>query len=463
MQTRRDQLQAYRFQNRRALAALVTGEPNVVEPPMRRLTVMTIAGIMIAILVAVVFALLGKFSPDTGDSWKEAGAVIIDNNTGATYLYDNRSNEIHPVVNYTSAVLAIQANSGAHTVHVDSNDIKSAKRGYLVGIRGLPFTLPGKSGLIAGPWTVCSTLHTDSDTSLVSVRTAVHADSTAGSRALAQNSPVLVRGVQGGSTYLLAEHQRLAITREVAATLQLTAPPVPVSTAFLDGVPAGPPLDAPEVAGAGAPSTLLPGARVGQLVKESGNGGTAVVLRDGFQPLSNQVQVAVMQTLRVAGSPLPPVSAPASLVASNLSKSDGAALTAALGRLPAQLDTPSPATQRAAGVCAVYRSSKPSFALVAGDASTQTAKVSESKAAAAGQADDVDVPSDAAALVRSDDNAKTVFVVDPSGQKFALGNGAQAKIGYDGATPQVLARQLLALVPSGPAMDPAAAAKPASP
>jgi type VII secretion protein EccB len=467
VQTRRDQLQAYRFQNRRALAALVTGQPNVVEPPMRRLTVLTIAGIMIAILVAVVFALIGKFKPDPGDSWKAAGAVIIDNHTGATYLYDSSDNTLHPVANYTSAVLAIQGNAQAHAVHVDAADLRSAKAGYVVGIRGLPYTLPPKPGLVRGPWTVCSATHTDATTDQVSVRTAVTVDADPAGHRLAADSPVLVRGVHGGATYVLVDGQRLAVTADVAAALQLTAAPLPVGTAFLDGVPAGPPLQAPQVPHAGDPSTLLPSARVGQLVRESSSGQVAVVLADGFQLLSSKVQVAVMQTLRVGpgnGVQLPQLPVADNVVGSNLSRHDGTALRDALGKLPAQIAAPDPASQNAPGVCAVYRSTTPQFALARGRAApgAVTGTITESTASATrGQADEVVVPSSAAALIASDDAARTLFVVDPSGRKFALAGDARARIGYGDAKPQVLARQLLNLVPSGPAMDPAAAARPA--
>ena len=54
MQSRRDQLQAYKFLTRRALAALVVGEPDVPEAPMRRLSLTTLTGIMVAVLVALV-------------------------------------------------------------------------------------------------------------------------------------------------------------------------------------------------------------------------------------------------------------------------------------------------------------------------------------------------------------------------------------------------------------------------
>jgi len=54
MQSRRDQLQAYRFLTRRAQAALLTGEPDTLEAPMRRLTTLTISGLLVAALVTSV-------------------------------------------------------------------------------------------------------------------------------------------------------------------------------------------------------------------------------------------------------------------------------------------------------------------------------------------------------------------------------------------------------------------------
>ncbi len=63
MPTRRDQLHAYRFEQRRAVAALVTGEPNAREAPLRRLTLATLSGIVIAAVVAAGFAVLGLLNP----------------------------------------------------------------------------------------------------------------------------------------------------------------------------------------------------------------------------------------------------------------------------------------------------------------------------------------------------------------------------------------------------------------
>ncbi len=467
MQTRRDQLQAYRFQNRRALAALVTGEPNVVEPPMRRLTVLTVAGIMIAVLVVVVFALIGKFSPDAGDSWKDAGAIIIENDTGAIYLYDGEHNELHPVVNYTSAVLALASDATAHVVHVDAGDIKSAKPGYPIGLRGLPFTVPQAANLVTGPWSVCSTQAPDPDTTQVRVRTVVNAGSARRSGALPAASPVLVRGVRGDSTYVLVDHRRLAIDADVAAALQLTEPPIPVGTAFLDGVPAGAALRAPPVPGAGERSLLLPSARVGQLVKDADNAKTVyVLLQDGFQALPTLVDQRVIQTLRIGpgGVPLPQLAAQENVILSHRSTQDGANLVTALSALPPAISTPPSAAQRV-GVCAIYahNSTSPSFAFAAGALpQSATGGATESVGSARGFADQVVLPNGGAALVKSDDRATTTFLVAGEGQKFAAAGDALSRFKYDAATATTLPRQLLPLIRNGPALDPTLARRPAS-
>lgn len=464
MQTRRDQLQAYRFQNRRALAALVTGEPNVVEPPMRRLTVMTIAGLMIAVLVAVVFALLGKFSPDTGDAWKDAGSIIIEQDTGAIYLYAPATNELHPVLNYASAVLAIQGNAQPHVVNVTRDDIKSAQRGYPVGIPGLPATMPPKSGLVGSPWSVCSTQQVNKQSSKLFARTTVNAGSDGGARALPSSTPVLVRGVKGGSSYVLLDHQRFAVNADVAASLQLNQSPVSVGTAFLDGIPAGPPLRAPLVPGAGEPSRAVPTARVGQLVRATDTQQIALVMRDGLQRLTDKVQAAILQTVRVgqgSGRQLPQQDTTENVILSNGSPHDGPQLTAALKNIPTVIGTPSPAAQRAGGVCAVYRSSTVTFAVPPVNAPTfAPGRAIESATSAGGTADDVLVPADGAALIKSSDGATTIFVVAPPGEKYAVTDGSVlSSFGYDGAKPTALPSQLLAIIPKGPALDPSSAGK----
>src|SRR4051794_24741529 len=257
VQTRRDQLHAYRFQNRRALAALVTGEPNVLEPPMRRLTVVTISGIMIAILIACGFALVGVFRPTTGSEWKKAGAIIVERETGARYVLVD--GVLHPVLNYSSAVLAVGTKQSPHVVLVDRSDLRSAERGPTIGIDGIPDSLPSAGSLVGAPWTVCSRQHAGQADALTA-GVSVLVGSDAASRPVPAGTGVLVRAATGDARYLLINGQRLELGSDsVVTSLGLpTNDYLTVGTAFLDGVPVGPRLQAPTV-----PNTGDPGPRVG--------------------------------------------------------------------------------------------------------------------------------------------------------------------------------------------------------
>ena len=88
MQTRRDQLQAYRYLLRRVLAAMLGSEPEAIEQPMRRVTTSTFAGIMVGVLACAGVALYGWIADTAASKWKsEANALIVDKQTNAAYLY----------------------------------------------------------------------------------------------------------------------------------------------------------------------------------------------------------------------------------------------------------------------------------------------------------------------------------------------------------------------------------------
>ena len=176
MQTRRDQLQAYRFLTRRALAALVTGEPNTVEPPMRRLTLTTVSGIMIAAVVAAGFAFVGLVHPSVGDKWRKQGAIIVERETGARYVL--LKNVLHPVLNYSSAVLAVSGSGGANAdvVLVDRAELNGTTRGPAIGIAGIPDSLPSAANLVSSPWTACSRQQADAQGS-ITARVSLYAGS----------------------------------------------------------------------------------------------------------------------------------------------------------------------------------------------------------------------------------------------------------------------------------------------
>ena len=50
MQTRRDQLAAYRYSVRRVMTALMGSDPEQAEQPMRRVATATLAGVLVAVL-----------------------------------------------------------------------------------------------------------------------------------------------------------------------------------------------------------------------------------------------------------------------------------------------------------------------------------------------------------------------------------------------------------------------------
>lgn len=469
MQTRRDLLHAYRFQNRRALAALVTGEPNVLEPPMRRLTVVTISGIMIAILIACGFALLGIFKPTTGDKWKDAGAIIVERETGARYVY--LQGVLHPVLNYSSAVLAVLGNQDPHVVLVDRGDLSGAKRGATIGIDGIPDSLPSSSNLLRSPWTVCSR-EEGGATEQLDARVSVVVGGAAGARTIPASQAVVVRAVTGGERYLLYGGQRLALGSDAVGTalgLQ-SGSDVPVGTAFLDGIPAGPALKAPDIADAGSPGPELDGKPtvIGQLLFASDTRKYYLALSDGAAQL-NDMQTALLRTLPIGpdNGPLPTRTTTASAVlAMGSSQREWSVVAGQFKGLPATVPSADPVPAQRGGVCAVYRSgaAQPSFAVPASRLpSFPTTQVVESPRSQQGRADEVVLSPGRAAVARSSNRSATVFVIADPGEKFAVTSASVlAGFGYDSVKPALVPAELLPLIPTGPALDPTAARRPAS-
>ncbi|SHG69650.1 type VII secretion protein EccB [Jatrophihabitans endophyticus] len=462
MQTRRDQLHAYRFQNRRALAALVSGEPNVVEPPMRRLTVTTISGIMIAILVTVGFTLYGFIRPEAGDSWKEAGAIVVEQDTGATYVY--LGGVLHPVVNYTSGVLAV-GEQKPHTVEVGRDDIADAPRGAQIGVPGLPSSLPGAGALVSAPISACSRLRPAAGDD-VSVRVTVRIGRGlgAGARPVGAGTGVLVDTGAGSQGYLLLDGRRLAVGGgRTETSLGLSdRQPLQVGHAFLDAVPPGPALRAPALPGQGRPAGLRGvDAVVGQLLKTSDTD-YYVVMSDGVARV-NGVQRALLQTLPLGpgGAPLDPVStSPGTALGLPTSADWSTIVTTQLAGLPADIPSVEPAASGHGGVCAVFRagSEQPTFVVPPSSLpSYQPRSVVESDGSRQGRADAVELPPGRAAMVRSTDGA-TVYLVGDIGTKFAATTSdVLGRFGYDPKRATALPAALLSLVPSGPALDPGAA------
>src|SRR3954452_5769210 len=107
MQTRKDLLQAHRLMTQRAAQALLIGEPDSPELPLRRINVASFIGIMIAILVGAAFGIVGLLSGGGGaQDLEKPGTLIIEKETGARYVWcQGGTRELCPVANFASAKL----------------------------------------------------------------------------------------------------------------------------------------------------------------------------------------------------------------------------------------------------------------------------------------------------------------------------------------------------------------------
>src|ERR1044071_2646345 len=104
MATRRDQLHSYQFLVQRVISAFVMREADPPQSPLRRGVGAVFAGIMVTIILAAGCGVWGIFNKIGGDQWATNGSVVVEKETGATFVYfDGR---LHPTLNYTSALLA---------------------------------------------------------------------------------------------------------------------------------------------------------------------------------------------------------------------------------------------------------------------------------------------------------------------------------------------------------------------
>src|SRR5215510_10773577 len=104
MATRRDQLQSYQFLTQRVISALVMRETDPRQSPLRRGIGAVFVGLMIAVMTAAGFGVYGLLTKVGGNDWKTQGAVVVEKECGASYVYLN--GKLYPALNYASALIA---------------------------------------------------------------------------------------------------------------------------------------------------------------------------------------------------------------------------------------------------------------------------------------------------------------------------------------------------------------------
>ncbi|MFE9959998.1 type VII secretion protein EccB [Micromonospora sp. NPDC005299] len=459
MPSRQDQLHSYQFTVQRAVAALVMRETDPAQSPFRRLAGAGLASVLVAVIALGGVALYGLFTGG-GSAWRDQGAVIVEKESGARFVY--REEKLHPVLNYASALLVIGAER-PKTVLVSRRSIEGVPRGLPLGIADAPDSLPAPGRLTGGAWTVCSVTAAEAGGTEVRSALLIGRDATGG-RPLGDQGLLLRH--PDGSLHLLWHERRYLLrdTGRVLAALAATRErAVPVAPALLNTVPAGADLAPPPLRDLGTPSERVTGATVGDvyLVRNSGGGRQyAVAGRTGLAGIT-ELQAALLLARTGQGDPEP----------ITLGR------FAALPKLPDLVPTgptappavpPALVTVEGGAVCARAGDNTGVREVRLGATPPDLSAAARTPLGRGGLADQVLVEPGRGALVESvaapGATGGAVCVVTDLGRRYVLaGADVPGMLGYAGVRPVRLPAGLVSLVPAGSPLDPAAARTVAAP
>ncbi|GGZ00845.1 type VII secretion protein EccB [Streptomyces poonensis] len=467
MQSKRDQVQAHMFVMGRLTSGMLRADPDAPESPQGRTNRGIVIGIVVAVLLSAGAFVLGLLRPGTTDSWREAGTLVVDEETGTSYLYLN--GRLRPVRNYASARLL--AGADMKTVTVGTASLKGTPHGTPVGITGAPESLPAAGDLDTGPWQVC----TDPASGGVVLAVGPHAsDESASGEGLGGEEALLVTGPDKAD-YLIWRGSRLRLDDAAGAAESLgygDATRVRVSAAFLNALPAGPDLTPPEVPGIGGEGPSLSGrqTRIGEVFTATVPGSESryyLLRREGLVPVTATEAALALgspETRRKvygdASATAAELGAEALATALALEHANGSADSAAAGRLPA-----SPPRMSALGtgqvacvqVEAGERDTRISVALVDREALGPTAQAPvEGLVPACVAVDRITVRPGGGALVHAlgadgRNVGGTVYLVTDTGMKYRVsGADALEALGYTEDQARRLPATLLSMLPTGP-------------
>ncbi len=465
MATRRDQLQSYQFLTQRVISAFVLRETDPPQSPLRRGIGAIFGGAMIAIIMSTGFGVYGILTKIDKSTWKAAGSIVIEKETGASFVYSSASGgRLHPTLNLASAMLA--AGTPNPRVHqVASRSLAGVPRGIMIGIPGAPDSLPGAKDRVGLPWTVCAAPGTDTAGKPVSTVTLAVASAPTGGRRLDDATEgILVRDALTGTAYLIAGRHRYQLAAGmVPALFGALATAVPVGTSWLNALPAGAGIDPITVSGRGYRSPAVPGRAIGDLlVAETGSGPQYYLVFDDGLAAITQLQRAIVGAGSAAQAARISVSQATSAARSGrLSQPSG---EAAPPESPPRLVTPDGTDV----LCAVTGAAAAPDIWVGGSFEGLAVANPTGTAGPGGArlADRVYVPAGRVAIVRAigapTAAAGPYFVITDVGVRYALPSpGVLAMLGYDPQLAVDVPASLVNKIPAGPALDPAAAIRPA--
>ncbi|HEX4814466.1 MAG TPA: type VII secretion protein EccB [Nonomuraea sp.] len=464
MQTQKDLYQAHKLMTQRLGLALLQGEPDVPESPMRRQNVATFAGILIAILIVAGFGIWGLLKPGNATKLTQAGQLLVEEETGASYVYNQQTGRLQPVANYVSARLLLDSQDiKVRTVSAES--LAGFARGRKVGIQGAPDSLPKRERLVRAPWSVCVVDGPD-PTGGRKPYVSLVGGTDVGGTPVGGEALIVSDGQQN---WVLWANQRLRVTNVDRLTDQT---PRRVPASWINAIPAGVDFAAPRIDQRGTKAAGPGGkaSRVGQVYKVASVAGASerwyVLLADGLAPISHtQAMLLLTDPDSKAAYGRQPVRETEIDAASANAVKDSARTLMNNGLPPTMPRFRSPGVS--APLCAVYANTV--------QGSTRAVLTTGSKiplptpAASAGQekVDQVLLPPGSAVLAGTlpgDGQLSAVqqfWLITDQGRRYRLtAADVIGKLGYEAADVAPVPAHLLRLIPDGPALDPAAARTP---
>lgn len=448
MQNRKDLLQAHRLMTQRSALALICGEPDSPNQPLRRLNLGTMSSLLVGAIAAGVFGVLGLLSPGSVSGLTQPGTLVVDSGSATAYV-PCAGGKLCPALNFASALLALDSGN-VRRVNVSQASLARYPIGPTIGIPGLPQDLPAPASLVAGPWSVCAAAGT---ATLVGGR-------AVGGTALGAGSAALAATSQGGD-WVLWNGERLAIQPQIAQTLFPAMQVQTVPVAWLDALPQGPDFTAPPVPGQGTTVTGPGGAPAlaGQVYAQPSGGG-AVAQYYVLAASGKLAQVTATQAQLLERQPGAPAQR---TISPSMATGDLSGTPVPGGGLPPTVPALAPVTS---ALCVSYGPGLTRQIVTGGTVPAGAAPTGATSAAAVSQ---VWLPPAHGALVgaapASSASGVTSYFLVTGATRYALpAQSVAAVLGYNLARQAtVLPAALLDLLPSGPPLNPAAATSAATP
>ncbi|GAA4640693.1 type VII secretion protein EccB [Actinoallomurus vinaceus] len=461
MQTRRDLYQAHKLMMQRVGLALLQGEPDVPESPMRRLSVAAFSGAMVAVLLAAVFGVLGFISPGGAKGLDQGGTVIIERETGTKYVYDTNGKRMLPVLNFASAKLALNSGTTQQRV-VSRKSLAKFTRGPMIGIPGAPDSLPDPDHLVKKPWSVCVRNGTTTAGGTRPV-TSLVAGKSVGGQFLGAGQAVVVQ--VAGQSYVIWNNQRMHMTLPPEQASSVTkVQPATVSRAWLNPIDSGTDFTAPPVGNRG--QNVAGVGSVGQVFKVP-SGAYYVLMSDGFAQVTGTqatLLLAEPDTKRLAYHGQAAVARDTDFGTVTSKPSAQHVLDS---RLPATLPD-FVSWDPSVPLCAVYSDTDKGSTSARLSIGGSLPNIQATTAEEATTVDQVILPPGGAALVgllpgpNQLSAINSWYIVNDAGVCFPLSSKDTAeKLGYKVANAAPIPKGVLQLMPTGPTLDPTKALQPA--